>query len=453
MEIIKAVNTTIQKMMPKVYLAGASEYKLSCFCYTCSISDIHYLVNTLTLEVLSLTKEEYEKVTKSLTLIDIENDPFLMYLHEHFFIVDSNIDEVREYHKIKGMLEIYANKSTTIHNYTILPTTVCNARCFYCFEKDYVPETLSDDQVDVLVDGMIKNYRNKTVKIQWFGGEPLCGIRQIRRICNSLKSNEIPFESSMISNGSLFDKDVVQEAINDWNLKSIQITFDGKEEEYNSRKNYYSTSYSPFLKVIENVLLLQAAGVIILIRLNADMDNIEELKDLVDYLNIKFSSKKNVKIYSHPLFDEFNKSTFLELFSKIMELNNYIKLLGFQTPETVNMNRLKVNYCKANNPGAVIVGADGMLYACEHYEKSQAYGNVKEGITDKKSRQEWVSPAKGKERCQSCVFLPICTDFPYCPDSPTYPMCKTIMELKMQQYLTYASDLSEENDESEDKPC
>lgn len=453
MVILKTINTTVQKMIPRSYHANASEYKLSCFSYACTMDDTHYLVNTFTLEVLLLTSEEYEILTKSSMFTNIEGNPFLRYLREHYFIVDKTIDEVREYHKIKSMLGIYVNKSNILHNYTILPTTVCNARCFYCFEQEMIPETLTDAQVDSLIDMMIKNHKDKPVKIQWFGGEPLCGIHQIRRICNELRSHEIPFESSMVSNGFLFDKKTIQEAVNEWNMKSIQITLDGKEEEYNTRKNYYSTTVSPFFKVLDNVLSLQEAGVFVVIRLNADMDNIDELTDLVDYLDTKFSSKEKVEIYSHPLFGEYNKPSFIELFTRVLELNEYIKQLGFKTSEIVKMNRLKVNYCKANNPGSVVVGADGMLYACEHYDKSQAYGNVRDGITDKKARQDWIHPAKGSEVCQNCVFLPICTDFPYCPDTPSYPICKKMMELSMKKYLTNVSDESDEENLPEEDPC
>lgn len=447
MKIVKPINEAVQKMMPSSYFSETSEYKVSCFCYVYTNSDIHYLMNTLTLEILMINDDQLKKIEIQ-SFKSVENDPFLQYLYKHYFIVNKDIDEVREYHKIKGMLDFYTNRSKAIHNYTILPTTVCNARCFYCFESDFIPETLSDKQVDDLIDFMAKHHEDKPIKLQWFGGEPLCGIKQIRKISKGLRDLNIPFQSSMISNGSLFDQDIIQEAVSDWNLKSIQITFDGKEELYNSRKNYYVTAYSPFFKVLENTIALHEAGIHISIRLNADMENIEELKDLVDYLDTRFKTKEKVHIYSHPLFGEYNKPYFAKLYKKILDLNEYARSLGFGTSGTIRAKKMRGNFCKANNPNSLVIGADGRLYSCEHCEISQAFGNVSEGITDQTKWQEWKRPLKKKESCQNCVFLPICTDFPYCPDEANYPGCKVMTELKLQQFLKNSIKDDEDDDSS-----
>ena len=160
-------------------------------------------------------------------------------------------------------------------------------------------------------------------------------------------------------------------------------------------------------------------------------------------------------IYSSLLFDEYNNPSFAQLYQKVLDLNRYIKELGYSTSAPISMKKIRVNRCKACDPNDIIVGADGMLYACEHCADTNSFGNVMEGVTDQSAYQEWKKPTKRQECCQDCVFLPLCTDFPYCPDSPKYPVCKTMMDLNMKQALINYSDDSKENDQSfiEEQVC
>ena len=114
-----------------------------------------------------------------------------------------------------------------ITHYTILPTTACNARCYYCFEKGTKVETMTEQTANDVVEFIKKHHGGEKVSILWFGGEPSLCPNRITQISNGLRVNGVKFVSQMISNGYAFDEGLVEEAVNNWNLRFIQITFDG----------------------------------------------------------------------------------------------------------------------------------------------------------------------------------------------------------------------------------
>ena len=63
-----------------------------------------------------------------------------------------------------------------IENYTILTTTNCNARCFYCYESNLPHINMEETTAKRLVEYMIENKESNTLRRHWFGGEPLVGI-------------------------------------------------------------------------------------------------------------------------------------------------------------------------------------------------------------------------------------------------------------------------------------
>lgn len=71
------------------------------------------------------------------------------------------------------------------------------------------------------------------MRLAWFGGEPLYNAQVIDLICNDLVERGIGYESSMISNGFLFDEKLIKRAAELWRLRQIQITLDGTEGVYN----------------------------------------------------------------------------------------------------------------------------------------------------------------------------------------------------------------------------
>ena len=93
----------------------------------------------------------------------------------------------------------------------------------------------------------------KEVSLSWFGGEPLYNMEAIDIICRRLEDKSVAFHSKMISNGYLFDKEIVRKANEDWKLRNVQITLDGTEDVYNKTKAFIYKGINAFKRVIGTV--------------------------------------------------------------------------------------------------------------------------------------------------------------------------------------------------------
>ena len=108
----------------------------------------------------------------------------------------------------------------------------------------------------------------------------------------------------MISNGYLFDDNLIKTAKEDWNLQNVQITLDGTEEIYNKTKNYiYKNDENPFKRVINNIHKLAYNKISVSIRMNCDKHNFEDLIKLVHYLHEEFKGNDLVSMYVWPIFE------------------------------------------------------------------------------------------------------------------------------------------------------
>ena len=115
----------------------------------------------------------------------------------------------------------------------------------------------------------------------WFGGAPLFRKKCINIICERLKESGIPYRSSMISNGYLFDEKTVNEAKNLWKLKNVQITIDGTKDIYNKTKSFVYKNGNPFETVMGNIKRLSENGISVTIRINVGKFNAEDAEKLI----------------------------------------------------------------------------------------------------------------------------------------------------------------------------
>lgn len=368
-------------------------------------------------------------------------------LFDDGFIVREDADESAVFMGLRG---IYLNKLQAkglIDRYIILPVTACNARCVYCYEEALTdaPQTMTDETQHRLIE-FIREHAPKTgaVGIQWFGGEPLCGSPRIDSLCRALTDAGISFSSSMITNGSLFTPALAEKAAKDWRLKEAQITLDGTKAEYEKRKRYLPGLSDPFAAVIRNIHDLRTAGIRVVIRLNADLQNIGDLFACVDFLANEFSEaeRREIRVYAHELFSCYAEPERLDtLLGRIQELNLYIARFFRPAAKADGQKALHTfdpDICMANPAGhTVVVAPDGKLFACEHMPEDLVLGTLARGIDENRLRE--INTARGGERhCGDCPFLPLCPDFGWCPSQMPWPHCrrKKEWELKMAMKAT-----------------
>lgn len=365
----------------------------------------------------------YHVMTKALILLDhdeaemLEKDPASVQgLVENWFAVPCDHDDTRLAMEVRAVGRMLKNPVKGLSSYTILTTTDCNARCFYCYEKGRSRIPMSDETARAVVQYIIRNRNgNDTVKIRWFGGEPLYNKKVITQICTELKEAGVGFRSSMVSNGLLFDGQTVQEAIGLWNLKKIQITLDGTEKVYNRIKNFVNPEGSPFLKVLRNIRLLVDAGVKVNIRLNIDRHNADDLFLLADQLGAEFGNNPLVSVYSHSLFETCDAKAAVshsdtqrrELSEKQKLLREKLRGLGLSSPGKLS-HSLKLNRCMADNDSTAVILPDGHVGKCEHFTDSEWFSHVSSDETDGSLLASFKESWPELEACRECAFFPDC---------------------------------------------
>ena len=365
--------------------------------------------NVVTGHLVFLTNTEIEYLMTS----PEENSELKVELIAKHFLVPEDFDE---YKSVNQLRRIYQRQETgdEINHYVILPTTFCNAHCFYCYESDYPRFHMTEEMGQKVIEYITEHRGNKNVTIQWFGGEPLVGMQRIDQISQGLTDRGIPFSSSMISNGYLFDEEIVKKSISLWKLERIQITIDGTEKIYNKVKAYSGICDNPFHRVLRNIDLLINNGVNVNIRLNVDFYNKDDIRVLINELGERYSGKKHISIYPNMLF---NDQGFEPVHHSSEEIMDLVRIVNDNTEQLktfglgFDRNKipwLQVSQCMADNPHAVEIQPDGSFCRCEHETIGDGYGSIDEGIVNPGKIQEWKETIERSEFCPECEIYPAC---------------------------------------------
>lgn len=377
----------------------------------CTVKDNGYLLlNTFSRELIYLSESEF----CSFENIDVKS-PIFKYLLKHWYFVETDFNEFVNIRSLFNISRSMRNENKIIH-YLILPTTDCNARCFYCFERGIIPRYMTSKTAEDVAD-YIENTCDKSVKIKirWFGGEPLCNINAIDTICQRLKEKQIDFYSDIISNGYLLNKEIIEKSKTLWNMFQIQITLDGTEAVYNRTKNYiYKDDPSPFKRVMNNIDMAIESGLFVKIRLNMDQHNCDDLYKLIPYIAERVKGKDNVGVYVHSLFEDKEKNIAVHtreerllLSKKKLDLQNYMVDLGIMRRYTLN-NDIRLHQCMADTDEAITISPEGNLGKCQHYDDNEMCGNIYEGITNKEIIKLFKEVSEPIEECKECPLYAYC---------------------------------------------
>ena len=393
MKIIIPTASTFEQVVGRQKRADGERYRLMTYVVQQPVNDGLLLYNTLTCSMVLLSPDEVADLTAQGELID------------RWFLVPQEHDDQKLCRQVRQMAALLTLAPKVVTTYTILPTTGCNARCFYCY----------DETASKVVRYIVAHRGSETVHISWFGGEPLVNAKVIDQICTELNGQGVPFRSEMITNGYLFDADMVQRAKNLWQLQKVQITLDGTAQTYNRVKAYVYQGVNAFERVLENIGQLIAVGIRVVIRLNVDKHNIGEMAELAELLHQHFGSNEHLSVYSHELFGERTPEDNATLFAQRMQLEQQIAKHGIlrikELPKDIHLNQ-----CMADNDGSVVIAPDGHLGKCEHFIDREFFGHI-----DSEERNEAIL-RKFKERraeieaCATCPFYPQCIRLVMCAD-------------------------------------
>ena len=408
MKTIVEGKTNIIRLLGRQRLIN-TKYRIMKYVLHAECAEGVLLLNVITGRVVLLEEEDAPLLRNLPSAYSVKMNDLI----ENYYLVPEDYDEKNTVQKLRSILgRILEPKG--IEGYTILTTTNCNARCFYCYESDLPRLNMDEATAENLVKYMVDHREdNSTLKLHWFGGEPLVCVNRIDQICEDLTARNIGFVSSMTSNGYLFTEQMVKRAVTSWRLKSIQITLDGTEGIYNRTKAYVAVKGSPFQRVLDNIQLLISFGIRVIIRLNLDKHNYFDLKDLINELANKIKDHKMIEVYSHVLFEDAgftpikrDDESRVKLYSKQVELNIELEKLGLNRQRRT-LPFLKTHHCMADISNSVVVYPDGKLFKCEHVEIGDDFGHIEAGISNQ----------------NGIIKFQELTELPECDICPIYPTC------------------------------
>jgi len=450
MKEIKTIAEPLDSLLNKQEAVDRETYRPMTFVVEQPVDDGLLLYHTMTKELLLLSSEEAGRY---------KNRPeALPQLIEKWFLVPTSHDDRLLSRQVKEVAKLTQKEPKGITSYTILTTTDCNARCFYCYEKGRPRRPMSDETARQVAQYIIDHCEKQKVSISWFGGEPLFNKAVMTTICNKLSERGIDYSSSMISNGYLFDDETVREAARVWRLKRVQITLDGTETVYNRCKSYIYKGGNAYQRVISNIHRLLDGGIQVTVRMNIDVHNADNLKELAEELHHEFEGNDQLTAYLHMLFENADGSVAVKqeherklIFRKMKEIEGMLAEYGLLHVTPLSQD-IQTNSCMADNGHSVVIEPSGHIGKCEHYSEDHFIGHINSEDVDQAMLNSFREYWDEIDACGTCFDYPNCFRLKLCEDNThCYPENRDgkldkIRQSMLKTYQGYLKHQTEEMD-------
>lgn len=370
-------------------------------------------------------------------------------LFRNWFFVPEDFDERAFTEKVQALIRMMKKTGGAKTDFLILPTTDCNARCFYCYELGGPRIAMSEETALSTAEYLIRVSRGKPLQIRWFGGEPLYNRPAIDSICGLLNRRGAAFRSAMITNGFYLDRETIVHACTDWHLDQLQITLDGTEEIYNRTKAYIDAdrAESPFYRVLDHIAAAAEAGIQVSVRLNMNTGNAEDLLRLADLLVERFTGKQNIRAYPAliKLFTGKKERAFetrQNLLDSYYALEEKLEAYGLLKEETLYRS-IRIFRCMADNDSSEVILPDGRTGCCEQDSEEMITGSIYDERKDEAVIRRWKEPLSVPE-CGDCALLPLCTRLKKCewntdgcPEEERLISVRTLQKQMLRAYEEY----------------
>ena len=309
----------------------------------------------------------------------------------------------------------------------IQPTAWCQLGCAYCGQAHQRTNMTSTEQAHLLdhVSAKLRGRDLDSLRICWFGAEPLAGLSVIRQLSPALQllaqTHGLTYRASIVTNGLALSEKVSDELVLRHSVDRIEVTLDGPPNVHDGRRHEKS-GRPTFARILHNIQYLarQTYDVSVTIRCNVDASNASDVTPLIRILR-DANLAGSVTFYTAPIHswgNDADSSALTPAEYANREINWLIELKQAGFPIQLIPSRRPI-VCMAVRPSADVVDARGNIYSCTEipyvpmYESSEAH---KMGNVNKQGRARTQRPfaefnsqvAEGKYDCSDCEMLPVC---------------------------------------------
>lgn len=379
---------------------------------------------------IAVSESLYYQLQNNINSISEEN---IKKLSEQEIIVPEDQDEFEAVNK-KNIVLLQERKELKNLYISIQPSANCQLACDYCGQK-HNRKNIDDNSIDKIINRIehkLSSNKFKSLAISWFGGEPLLGINQMRKLNNKLKEvskkYRVEYSGKVTTNGMALSLALYEELITDFNIKGIEITLDGSREFHDARK-YTVTKKGSFDIIFKNLVdivkspLYNKEVSFINIRCNVDQRNIEGVVPLLK-LFVENGIQQQINFYFTNVYSWAQNGAGEELCipefaNKSLDYYIYLKKHGFKL---INLlpKRTPPVYCIATNEDAEMYDSYGYIYDCSETSYSSVYdgsefilGNLSHTENKEVKRSSLLNyindQINGKySKCKECKFFPLC---------------------------------------------
>ncbi|MBM7562625.1 radical SAM/SPASM domain-containing protein [Fusibacter tunisiensis] len=409
------------------------QLKVSSYNVMFSTNHENIIYNTRTGALLSLDNKTSDAVLDILNSLEGRAD-YIETLLQNGFVIKQDFDELESIIKIHNN---YMNDEENI-DITILPSESCNLSCSYCFiytQRDIFMDDITYDNILKYIIKQVKPFGNKTVNINWYGGEPTLSYKKIINFMNNLyeikKEYNLKINSSIVTNGVLLSRDVFIKLYNA-GIRSFQVTIDGDKEthDYFRKTKDGEPTFEIIFANLQQISELDSSySFNFSIRANFLDDAEESMHGLLSTFNEKFNSDKRFTIYFRPIYN-FNTDRKdikaiensicnLETGNKVqLDLEYAARLSQSDSNQMLDFIPKPIySWCNVVKKNFHIIGADGTIFACDTLlvDKEDGIGFLSnEGdIVLNQNAKKWkqnflVEEDNLKDECLTCTILPLC---------------------------------------------
>ena len=358
----------------------------------------------------SLSRKYLFKTDNNFENIDIDEHRICK---DYGMLVDDDFDELNNV--VLSVQEEILNGSQSL---TILPTTNCNARCWYCYEKGIEHFDMSQDIINNTIQFIKEQFQvEQELSINWFGGEPLMHFDAIKQITLATKATGFTLKTCITTNGSLITPELISLLKDNYKDISMSITIDAIGEDYGLVKRFVNIPpEKAYDHLIYNIKYVLSAGIRVLLRIN--FKDFEEAKKIYSHLEILLLDfpRSQFYIYYAPIWNKHRGHSLEEtlVYIDYMRSGYDINVLANPYIDNVFLNHVSnerfLSYCAAMNKHHYVVNADGSIYRCHCLvsENKYACGNVQDGVNYSALDYQIFEPNIRTEQCKTCSNLPIC---------------------------------------------
>ena len=374
--------------------------------------DCYLLYNSLSNALIKLDEALYQELVRIEKKPDnLADEELRQKLEDNKILVKDNRLEFYKFHLLKNSKRF----NRKLLSLTIAPTSDCNFRCPYCFEKGAVPYYMTEDTERQLIQFIRMHKEAEFLDLTWYGGEPLLAYDRIKSITSQLEALPLRFISRIVTNGYELNEKIIKD-LPGLHFESVHITLDGLKALHNKRRPHYKYEDS-FERIIRNIALISSLTpeMKIIIRVNIDKENKEEYHQLYAYLHDRFPGL----IYN--IYPGFVKKTYgrSEASEKnLLSNKEQTEFLIDQYQRYKIMDRTHFfphshySECIARSINGYLVAPDGYLYKCwtDLGNQEEAVGHLsgKEMNTDNLAKYMMGGDPFCDSKCQECYFLPVC---------------------------------------------